>query len=365
MKPYHYLPALLVAAILASACSRRAPRTAAPVPVLTAKSMATNLPVLILPAPVGHVTPLATVTVRPQVGGMISQVGFQEGQDVKTGQLLFRIDARPMQAALDQAKANLQRDTAQMNNSRIQFEREQKLFDQKLVSQDEYDTSKAALDALIGTISADRAAVTNAELNLAYTEIRSPINGRAGALQFHEGNVVKAPDDVLLVINQVHPIYVEFAVPERYLPEIRRQMRDHPLAVTASFENMEGEPPRGELTFVDNAVDSSTGTIQLRGTFPNEQGRLWPGQFVHVALQLKELTNAVVVPSQAVQIGQDGEYAFVVKSDKTVENRTVKTGVTYRGLTVIDLGINAGETVVTDGQLRLLPGVVVNDKEGK
>ncbi len=355
--------ALLAALLLAGGCGPGKPsRPSMAVPVLTAKAIATNIPVLIEPPPVGHVQPISSVTVRPQVGGLISKVNFQEGQEVKAGELLFEIDARPMQAALDQARANLQRDAAQMDNSQIQFEREQKLFDEKLVSQDEYLTSKAAQDAMAGTVAADRAAVTNAQLNLEFTHIRSPIDGRTGALQFHEGNVVKAPDDVLLTINQIHPIYAQFAVPERYLPEIRRQMRDNTLAVTASFENMRGVPPHGELTFVDNTVDAMTGTIDLRATFPNSDGRLWPGQFVNVGIQLSELTNAVVVPSQAVQDGQNGQYAFVVTPDKKAETRTVKTGVTYRGLTVIESGVRAGETVVTDGQLRLVPGVMVNDK---
>jgi len=357
------IPALVAALLLANGCGRRPPVKARPVvPVLTAQAMATNVPVLIEPPPVGHITPISCVTIRPQIGGTISQVNFQEGQEVRAGNLLFTIDSRPMQAALDQARANLQRDEAQMANSKIQFEREQKLFEQKLVSQDEYDTSKAGFDALAGTVAADRAAVANAQLNLEFTKIRSPITGRTGALQFHEGNVVKAPDDVLLTINQIHPIYAQFAVPEKYLPEIQRQMRGHTLAVTASFENMDTAPPRGELTFVDNAVDPTTGTIQLRATFPNARRILWPGQFVQLALQLNELTNVIVVPSQAVQEGQDGEYVFVVPADKEAEARAVKTGVTYRGLTVIESGVKPGETVVTDGQLRLASGVMVSDK---
>lgn len=354
---------LLAALILTGGCSRTAPGHAvAPVPVLTAKAIATNVPVLIDPPPVGHVTPVSSVTIRPQIGGVISKVNFQEGQEVQAGDLLFVIDSRPMQAALDQAKANLQRDAAQLQNSQIQFNREQKLFDQKLVSQDEYFTSKAGLDALIGTVAADHAAVTNAELNLEFTQIRSPIQGRTGALQFHEGNVVKAPDDVLLTINQIHPIYAEFAVPERYLPEIQRQKLKHTLAVSASFDELAGDPPQGELTFVDNAVDPTTGTIDLRATFSNSPAVLWPGQFVKLGLQLNELTNAVVVPSQAVQEGQNGQYAFVVTPDKKVETRMVKTGVSFRGLMQIISGVNAGETVVTDGQLRLVPGVTVNEK---
>lgn len=352
-----------LALALAGGCSPPAAvKGVAPVPVLTAKVVATNVPVLIDPPPVGHVMPVSSVTIRPQIGGVISTVNFREGQEVKKGELLFTIDPRPAQAALTLAKGSLQRDNAQLQNARIQFERDQKLFDQKLISQDVFDTSKAAMDALAGSVAADRAAVNNAELNLQYTEIRSPIDGRTGGLQFHEGNVVKSPDDVLLTINQIHPIYAAFAVAERYLPEVQRQMRRRTLAVAASFENLTGEPPQGELSFVDNAVDATTGTILLKATFPNTDGRLWPGQFVRLALQLDELTNALVVPSQAVQAGQNGQFVFAVKADKTVEQRAVKTSVTFKGQTVIAAGLRAGETVVTDGQLRLIPGVSVSDK---
>ena len=170
---------------------------------------------------------------------------------------------------------------------------------------------------------------------------------------------MKSPDDVLLTINQIHPIYAAFAVPERYLSEIQKQMRGRTLPVTARYENLEGEPAAGELSFVDNAVDTMTGTILLKATFPNADGKLWPGQFVQMALQLDELTNAVVVPSQAVQAGQNGQFIFVVKADRTVETRAVKTSVTFKGATAIASGLSAGETVVTDGQLRLAPGTTV------
>jgi multidrug efflux system membrane fusion protein len=355
---------LIVALNLAAGCSNKptTAQSAAPVPVLTAKAGVKNIPVLIAPSPVGHVLPVSSVTIRPQIGGAISTVNFSEGQEVKKGELLFTLDARPAQAALTLAQGSLQRDAAQLENATIQFARDQKLFDQKLISQDILDTSKAALDTLAGTVAADHAAVTNAELNLQYTEIRAPIDGVTGSLQFHAGNVVKSPDDVLLTINQIHPIYAAFAVPERFLPEIHHQMAGRTLTVTASFENLAGEPPQGELSFVDNAVDAMTGTILLKATFPNTDGKLWPGQFVQLALQLNELTNAVVVPSQAVQNGQNGQFLFVVKSDQTVEQRAVKTSVTVQGETVIAAGLNAGETVVTDGQLRLVPGTVVSAK---
>jgi multidrug efflux system membrane fusion protein len=364
MKSSTLIPALaVVATMLVNGCSGGAKKGAggAGAPVLVAQAVETNVPVLVNPPPVGHVMPYSTVTIRPQVGGVISQVHFQEGQEIKKDDLLFTIDPRPMQAALDAARAARARDQAQLENVKIQFNREQKLFDQKLVSQDEFDTSKAGLDALIGTVAADQAAVTNAELNLGFTGIRAPFDGRTGSLQFHEGNVVKAPDDTLLTINQIHPIYVAFGVLEQYLPVIKREMRDKTLKVQATFENMDA-PPQGELTFIDNAVDTTTGTIQLKATFPNEDSTLWPGQFVQVVLTLSDLTNAIVVPTQAVQTGQNGRFVYVVKPDQTAEERPVIVGLTYQGETVVQSGLRTGETVVTDGQLRLAPGVKVNIK---
>jgi multidrug efflux system membrane fusion protein len=275
-------------------------------------------------------------------------VNFKEGQEVKAGDLLFTIDPRPTQAALA-------RDKAQLENATAQFNRDQKLFEAKIESQDQFDVSKANRDTLAATVQSD-------ELNLSFTEIRAPVNGVTGSLQFYQGNVVKAPDDTLLTINQIHPIYVAFGVPEQFLPEIKKQMSQRTLKVLATFENMDGQPPQGELTFVNNAVDETTMKILLKATFPNEDGALWPGQFVEVVLTLSELTNAVVVPSQAVQTGQNGEFVYVVKPDQTAEERSVTIGITYQGETVVKKGLKAGETVVTDGQLRLAPGVKVNVK---
>ena len=338
------------AAVLAGGCSQSAKKSAsgAGVPVLVAKAIATNVPVQIQPEPVGHVTACSTVTVRPQVGGVLDKVHFKEGQEVQKGDLLFTIDPRPMQAALA-------RDKAQLENATAQFNRDQKLFEAKIESQDQLDVSKAGRDTLAATVQSD-------ELNLSFTEIRAPFDGVTGSLQFHEGNVVKAPDDTLLTINRIHPIYVVFAVPEQYLPEIKKEMSERTLKVQVTLENMTVPMPQGELTFVNNAVDEATGTIQLKATFPNENSALWPGQFVHVALNLSELTQAVVVPSQAVQTGQNGMFIYVVKSDQTAEERPVTIGITYEGGTVVQKGLMAGETVVTDGQLRLAPGVKVNVK---
>lgn len=354
----------VTAAQLAGGCSRSAkPAAGGAAPVLVATAYTTNVPMQINPPPVGHVMPYSTVTIHSQIGGIISQVHFQEGQPVSQGDLLFTIDPRPSRAALAQAQANLLRDRAQLENAGIQFDREQKLFRQKLVSQDEFDTSKAGMDALQGTVQADQAAVTNAMLNLEFTEIRSPIDGITGSLLFYQGNVVKAPDDTLVTINQIHPIYVGFAVPEQYLPEIRSEMKLRKLKVQAAFEGMNVPPPQGELTFINNTVDETTGTILLKATFPNEQSVLWPGQFVNVELTLSELTNAVVVPSPAIQTGQNGEYVYVVKPDQTVDERPVTIGITYQDETIVQKGLVAGETVVTDGQLRLTPGAKVSVKQ--
>ena len=350
------LPALAGLVLLfAGGCSRSPVlKGSAPVPVLTAQAVITNLPVLIDPPPVGHVMPILTVTIRPQIGGVIRAVNFREGQAVKKGDLLFTIDPRP-------AQATLAHDKAQLANAQIQFDREQKLFADKLISQDEFDTSKAARDTLVATVQSD-------ELNLEYCEIRSPIDGRTGGLQFHEGNVVKSPDDVLLTINQIHPIYVAFAVPEQYLPQIQQEQRAHPLPVSVAYQNFTDAPPVGVLTFVDNTVDQTTGTILLKATFPNDDQSLWPGQFVNVTLMLSELTNAVVVPSQAVQTGQSGQFIYVVATNPTnaatptVAVRSVITGITYQNQTVVEKGVRAGETVVTDGQLRLVPGTAVSFK---
>jgi len=351
MKNNTFLPVAAMAlalALLAAGCSGGAQKGAASAPVLVAKAITTNVPVQIDPPPVGHVTPVSTVAIHSQIGGMISKVHFKEGSEVESNALLFTIDPRPMQAVLD-------RDKAQLENATAQFNRDQKLLDAKIESQDQFDISKASRDTLAATVQAD-------ELNLEFTEVRAPFDGVTGSLQFHEGNVVKAPDDTLLTINRIHPIYVQFGVPEQFLPQIRKEMREHSLKVSASFENMTVPPPQGELTFVDNAVDTSTGMIQLKATFPNEDSTLWPGQFVNVTLTLSELTNIVVVPSQAVQVGQSGQFIYVVKADQTVEMRPVKTGITFNNQTVVQSGLNAGETVVTDGQLRLAPKMKVTVK---
>lgn len=357
----HPVAAFLLAMLASAGCSRKEPpRVFPPVPVLTApvveKSVLSQL------RAVGNVTPISKVTVRSQITGKLAAVHFREGQPVKTGDRLFTIDPRPAQAALEQAQANLTRDTAQMKNAEIQFARAQKLFDTQLVAREVFDNARATLESAQGTVLADQATLTNAMLNLEYTSITAPVDGVTGAQLVFAGNIVKSPDDAMLMINQIHPIYVAFAVPERFLAQIKNNPAAPALKVTARFAGMTGDAPQGEVTFVDNAVDPTTGTIQLRATFPNADGKLWPGQFVEVVLTLSEIANAIVVPSQAVQTGQNGQYVFVVKPDQTVEMRAVTTGDTVQGETVVTGGLRAGETVVTDGQLRLVPGARVNVK---
>jgi multidrug efflux system membrane fusion protein len=356
------------AVLILSSCSRKAPapggkssRSASgPIPVLVAKSGAQNVPVEI--HAVGNVQAYSSVSIRSQLTGKITQVHFQEGQEVKRGDLLFTIDPRPFEAAFNQAQADLERDQAQQVNGRLTFERTSNLFNSKIASQADYDTALAAYQSAQSTVVADAAALTNAQLNLEYTSIRSPINGRAGNLTTKEGNVVKAPDDILVNVMQIHPIYVAFAVPEDNLPAIRKQAGQGTLAVTACPAGDTNNCASGVLTFIDNTVDTNTGTILLKATFTNANTVLWPGQFVQASLVLSNLTQATIVPSQAVQTGQDGEFLFVVRGDDTVEARPVVAGINYDGQRVITSGLKPGETVVTDGQLKLATGSKVNVK---
>jgi multidrug efflux system membrane fusion protein len=331
-----------------------------PVPVIVAHAAEKSMPVEI--KAIGNVLPFTKVSVRSRITGELARVHFQEGQEVHQGELLFTIDPRPAQAALQQLEGNLARDRAQADNARAEFDREKKLFDSGLVSRDEYEKAGANRAALDATVLADTAAVSNAALNVEYTTIRSPVEGRTGNVLVHEGNVVKSEDDVLVVINQVRPIFVSFAVPEQNLATIRAHMAQNPLSVEVVLPDATNNPPDGQLTFVDNSVDPTTATIQLKATFQNERNLLWPGQFVQVGLRLDTKEHAVVVPSPAVQNGQEGRLVYVVKADQTIEVRPVVEGLERDGLIVIEKGIRPGETVVTDGQLRLVPGSKVSVK---
>jgi multidrug efflux system membrane fusion protein len=313
-------------------------------------------------AAIGHVESVASVAVKAQVGGQITEVRLREGQDVHKGDLLLTIDPRPFESALAQAKANLERDRAMAKSAQDDVKRYADLVAKDYVTPQQFDQAKAAAAATEATAKADAAAVENARLQMEYCMVRSPIDGRTGSLLVHIGNVVKANDDRTLVqINQIQPIFVSFAVPETYFGEITRRFRAGRLSVKARPQDG-GEPTEGDLTFMDNAVNAATGTIQLKASFPNKNGRLWPGQFVDIVLNLATEPNAIVVPSQAVQTGQSGAFVFVVKTDLTVESRSITVSRVSGPLTVVAKGLAAGEQVVTDGQLRLAPGAKVEIK---
>jgi multidrug efflux system membrane fusion protein len=312
---------------------------------------------------IGNVETIDTVTVRPQVGGQIVKVHFREGTDVREGDALFTIDPRPYETALEQARAALARDEANARNARLEAERAATLFDQGVLSREQYDALHNSADALDAAVRADQAGVETARLNLGYCTIRSPIDGRAGSLLIQRGNVVKAIDGgPLVVINRVDPIFVSFSVPERRLAEIQAARAAGRLKVKVLLAGDEDRPLAGELTFLDNAVDQTTGTIRLKGRFPNKERRLWPGQFVSVRLSTGSRPDAVVVPAPALQTGQSGSFVFVVRKDLTVEARPVVAGPEVDGEVIVDRGIDAGEQVVTDGQIRLVPGAKVELK---
>ncbi len=332
------------------------------VPVTVAKATATSMPVQV--EAIGNVEAYSNVSVRTQIAGEIERAYFTQGHDVKKGQLLFTLDRRPFQASLDQLEANLAHDQAQLANAQAQADRNNKLFEAGIISKDQYDTFRTTAQADEATVRADQAAIENAKVNLSYCSIYSPIDGRTGSYQVYPGNIAKVNDTVLVVINQVHPIYVTYSVPEQYLGQVKEYQARGPLAVEAHLPNDPRPPAIGQLTFIDNAVDIPTGTIKMRATFPNPDNRLWPGQFTNVVMRLTVQRNATVVPAQAVQTGQVGKYLFVVKPDSTADLRVVTAGETVQGETVIDKGVAPGETVVTDGQLLLAPGSKVEIKKG-
>ena len=414
----------LGAVLSAAGCSDRpgsaqtppAPSPAVPVGVATVE----RKPVPLKVVAVGNVQAYTTVSLKAQVAGQIVQVHFKEGQEVARGDLLFTLDQRPLQASVrqmeanvakdraqlrqmeaavaqkqaevTQALANVERDLAQLDNARAQEERYRELMRRDLVAREQYDQIRTNFSALQATVQAGRAAVENAKaaalateamvenaqaaiaaneamvdtarLQLAYTTIRAPMDGRTGNLLVLAGNVVKGNDDnPLVVIAQVRPIYVSFSVPEQHLTDIKRFLAQGSLQVEAALDRGTRRAV-GALTFVNNTVDPSTGTIQLKATFANADNALWPGQFVDVGLTLTT-EQAVVVPAQAVQAGQQGPFVFVVKPDLTVESRPVKVGRRLGGELVVEQGLAGGERVVTDGQLRLIPGARVEIKPAK
>jgi multidrug efflux system membrane fusion protein len=332
-----------------------------PAPVTVATVGQESVPVRI--TTIGTAQPVSTVSIKSRVDGQIFKAGFREGQLVHRGDLLFQIDPRPYEAALEQAQANLLRDKAQLQRSQLDLKRYAELAKKNYAPQQQYEAARATAEGTEATVRADESLISAARLNLEYTQIRSPIDGRTGNLLINVGNLVKANDtNALVVINQTQPIYVSFSIPEANLPKVRKRMGESKLPVSVTIPGDSGPPIEGEVTFINNQVDVSTGTIQLKATFANKDDRLVPGQFVNVALTLSTLSQALVVPSQAVQSGQRGTYVFVVKPDETVEQRLVELGPTVDAMAVITKGLAVGERVVTEGQLRLFPGAKVDVK---
>jgi len=334
---------------------------APPVPVTLAKVVRKPMP-LELNA-IGAVEPSSSVAVRAQITGELTSVNFKEGDDVQQGQVLFTLDRRPLEAALKQAEAALTRDQAQLANATAQAQRARELASRGIATREQVDTTSTAVSALEATVGADRAAIENATVQLQYATIKSPISGRTGVLMVHPGNLVRANDPTpLVVINQVTPVQVAFGIPERQLGLLKQHLAQNTLRVEARLQGDQNQPAIGRIAFVDNAVDQTTGMIRIKGTFANGDRRLWPGQFVNVVTVLATDPQAIVVPSVAVQSGQQGSYVFVVKDDRTVELRPVAISRTNGNESIVEKGLRDGETVVTDGQLRLVPGSRISDK---
>jgi multidrug efflux system membrane fusion protein len=331
---------------------------AAAIPVTVATVAQQTLAVRI--QAIGNVEPYATVALKARVDGQIVEVNFKEGQEVKRGATLFKIDPRPFEAILRQAEANLMRDTAQKEQTRSQERRYQELLEKNFVSKEAYAQFRTNADSAEASALASKAAVENARLQLEYCTIHSPIDGFVGKVMLQMGNMVKANDtNPLVIINQVRPIYVNFAVPEQHLSAIRGYMAKGQLTVEALPPNSGKPAVSGTLSFVDNAVDTTTGTIKMKAVFPNKDNALWPGQFVGTSLKLYDQKEALVVPSQAVQTGPKGQYVYLVKPDMSAEVRMVEVDRTDGDDAIIAKGLQKGETVVVKGQLRLAPGLKV------
>jgi membrane fusion protein, multidrug efflux system len=370
----------------AAALAGRESGAGATVPVVTAHVV--KKPVAVTIPAVGTVEAISTVQIKSQVTGQLTAINFKEGDEVRKGQLLFSIDPRPFQAAVDQAQAALARDTATSANQQTEEARYTDLFQRGIISREQYDAQTATAQASASTLQVDRAAIETAQLNQRYTRITAPIAGRTGSLGVHIGDIVQANSTTaMVVINQVSPIYVTFSVPGRYLAEIRQFQAQHPLSVQGRMQSamlpgaqqqtpstaapdvqpgaVTGTPEDGTVTFIDNSVDATTGTIKLRGSFDNTDRALWPGLFVQITLNLTTDPNALVVPAVAVQASQDGQYVYVVTADHTAQMRPVTVARQQADEMVIAKGLSAGEEVVTDGQLRLTPGARVSVDAGR
>jgi len=383
-----YCSAILALVLLTAGCGKQpAPAFGGMPPVPVSVAVAAQEPVPVQIRAIGTVEPSSTVQIKSQVAGELLSVHFTEGRDVGKDELLLEIDARPYRdalaqaqaavskdrAQLAQAQANLARDTAQAKSAEADAYRYEQLAkdgvapamqatQQRAAADAAHESvraDQAAIESARASLESDQAAVARATLDLGYCEIRSPVAGRTGNLLVHPGNLIKVNDVPLVVINQIAPIFVSFGVPEEQLAAVRQRAHDN-LEVQASTDAQPDRTAHGLLKVIDNTVDTNTGTIRLKAVFPNSDHMLWPGQFVNTVLTLDTQSNATVVPSEAVQDGQRGQFIFVVKSDQTVESRPVTVARTIGHKSVIAKGVAPGETVVTDGQLRLFPGAKIH-----
>jgi multidrug efflux system membrane fusion protein len=364
VRPIHKVGlALGLAAIFCSAlagCSRgqknakaSGPPPSIPVGVATVKQR--DFPVYL--TGLGSVQAFNTVSLKTRIDGQITQVNFQEGQDVKIGELLIQIDPRPYQVALDQAQANLQRDEAQLNNAKVQYERMKALYQGGVIAKQDLDTQQASFGQFEGTIAADKAAIDSAKLNLTYTRITSPINGRIGLRQVDIGNYVQASATTpMVVITQLHPIAIVFTLPEDQLQAVRERMKQGTLQVDVYSRDDRTKLSTGKLLTIDNQIDATTGTAKFKAVFENPENNLWPNQFVNVHLLLETRKDAITVPVAAIQRGPQGTFTYLVDDNNTVQVRPVQVALTQGNTSVIASGLQPGEKVVTDGQEKLQAG---------
>lgn len=328
-----------------------------PVPVVVTEPILKDVPVQITEA-------FSSVTIKSRIEGQLIKANFKEGDEVKKGQLLFVIDPRPFEEAVRQAEANLLRDKAQLDFARADLERYDELVKEELVSRQQYEKIRTTYESLKATVKADQAILDNARLQLNYCYIYSPIDGKIGSLLVHQGNMIKANDTQIAVINQIVPILVRFSVPEQELFRIKKAMSQGSLKTEAFVKGIdENYSAEGKVVFIDNAVDLATGTVKLKAQFPNKDKMLWPGQFVNVVLTLEVKKNAFVIPYRALQTGQKGQYVWVVKEDKTAQMREVTPGLRFSDEVIIEKGLSQGEIVVVDGQLKLTPNAKVEIKK--
>jgi multidrug efflux system membrane fusion protein len=329
------------------------------IPVTAETVAARDVPVFL--HGIGTVQAYNTVAIKSRVDGQIVKVDFKEGQDIKTGDPLFQIDPRPYQAALEQAQAAKQKDEAQLAGAQLDLERYEKLIGSGWQTRQSYDQQKATVGTLQAAIKGDEAQINTAKLNLSYADIRSPIDGRLGARLVDKGNLVHANDNTpLVMISEVKPIFVSFTLPQDNFDDLREGQNNTPLVVYAYSGDGKKQLAEGKLTLIDNAIDQATGTIHLKARFDNENERLWPGEFVSLRVVLSTRQNVATVPSQTVQDGPDGHYAYVIKPDSTVERRSVEVASIQDGIAVVTKGLAPGERVVVDGQYRLTNGARVN-----